>query len=93
MDNLAVNIVGWIGSAEVIIAYALISYTKINSKSLLYQLLNLTGSGFLIINTLYFGAIPSAFVNIIWALIAIGAIFQIIKHYRNKNGIILKKSL
>jgi len=82
INDLTVNIIGWIGSFEVVLAYALISYNKVDAKSILYQLLNLTGSIFLIVNTIYYHAIPSAFVNVIWSIIAIFAIFQIIKHYR-----------
>lgn len=64
MDTaLVVNIIGWLGSAAVIIAYALVSTNRVNGDSLIYQLLNLIGSIFLIVNTAYLGALPSAFVN------------------------------
>lgn len=78
MDTtLIVNIIGWLGSAAVVIAYALVSTNRVNGDSLLYQLLNLVGSIFLIVNTAYLGALPSAFVNAMWVCIALYALWQI----------------
>jgi len=65
-----IDAIGWIGSVEVILAYALNSYQKMKSDSLAFQLLNFTGGLFLIINTVYYGAYPSAFINVVWVLIA-----------------------
>lgn len=64
------DIVGWIGSLEVVLAYFLISYQKTTGRSVLYQTLNLTGALFLIVNTIYYGAYPSTFINIVWVGIA-----------------------
>lgn len=78
--KILIDVIGWIGSVEVILAYGLNSYHKINSSSLLFQVLNLTGGAFLIVNTVYYGAFPSAFINVIWVMIAIPAIYQILKN-------------
>ncbi len=75
--KLLIDTIGWIGSIEVIAAYGLNSYQKIKSDSLLFQLLNLTGGLFLIINTIYYSAYPSAFINVVWVIIASIAIFQL----------------
>ena len=78
MDTtLIVNIIGWLGSAAVVLAYALVSTNRVNGDSLLYQLLNLIGSIFLIVNTVYLGALPSAFVNTMWVGIAMYALWHI----------------
>lgn len=77
--KLLVDILGWIGSVEVILAYGLNSFQKINSNSLSFQLLNLTGAVFLIVNTIYYGAYPSTMINIVWVLIAIPAIIRIFR--------------
>ena len=69
-----IDVIGWIGSVEVIAAYGLNSYQKIKSDSIYFQLLNLTGGVFLIVNTLYYSAYPSAFINVVWVIIAIIAI-------------------
>ena len=75
--SLIVNIIGWLGSAAVVLAYALVSTNRVNGDSLLYQLLNLFGSIFLIVNTVYLGALPSAFVNMMWVGIAVFALWRI----------------
>ncbi|MEQ9302153.1 MAG: hypothetical protein RIF33_26470 [Cyclobacteriaceae bacterium] len=77
--QLIIDIIGWIGSFEVILAYGLNSYQKIKSDSLLYQLLNLTGGIFLIINTVYYGAYPSTAINAVWMVIATIAIASLIR--------------
>lgn len=52
-------------------AYAMVSFKKLRADSGYYQLLNAIGSCCLIVNTVYYRAYPSAFVNVIWILIAI----------------------
>lgn len=79
MSELFIDIVGWVGSIEVMLAYALISYHRITAKSLLYQFLNLTGGAFLIINTIYYEAYPSTAINVVWLIIASVAIINIIR--------------
>ncbi len=83
--KLFIDIIGWIGSVEVILAYGLNSYQKLKSDSLLFQSLNLTGALFLITNTVYYGAFPSAVINIVWVGIAIPAIYRIVKIGKNKH--------
>jgi hypothetical protein len=77
--NILIEIIGWVGAIEVLAAYFLISYNKVSNKSALYQFLNLTGAIFLIINTIYLKAYPSAFVNVIWMFIAGVALWKIRK--------------
>lgn len=77
--DLLIEILGWVGSIEVVAAYALNSYQKIKSDSLIFQLLNLSGAIFLIINSVYKEAYPFTFINSIWSVIAIVAIIGIIR--------------
>ena len=49
--ELLIDIIGWAGSVEVVLAYAMVSAKRLKADSWLYQLLNLTGAVFLIINT------------------------------------------
>lgn len=79
--KFSIDVIGWIGALLILIAYALISFKKIEGNSLKYQLLNIFGSIFLVINTYYYGAIPSTLVNVIWAIIAVFAIFAIVRSY------------
>jgi hypothetical protein len=77
--ELLIEILGWIGSIEVVAAYGLNSYQKIKSDSLTFQLLNLTGAIFLIINSIYKQAYPFTFINSVWSVIAIMAIVGILR--------------
>jgi hypothetical protein len=77
--KLLIDILGWIGSLEVIAAYGLNSFQRLKSDSLTFQLLNFTGAIFLIVNTVYYGAYPSTFINIVWVLIAIPALYAIFR--------------
>jgi len=75
--KVLIDIIGWVGSLELILAYLLVSYEKIGASTRIYQWLNLTGSILLMINTAYYGAFPSTFVNVIWILIAVAALYRI----------------
>jgi hypothetical protein len=77
--ELVIDILGWVGSVEVVAAYGLNSYQKIKSDSLIFQVLNLTGAIFLIINSIYKEAYPFTFINTVWSVIAIVAIVGILK--------------
>ncbi len=77
--ELFITILGWIGSIEVVAAYALNSSQKIKSDSLIFQTLNLTGAIFLIINSIYKEAYPFTFINTVWSVIAVVAIVGIIR--------------
>jgi hypothetical protein len=72
-----IEIMGWIGAIEVLLAYGLISMNKVDSKSLFFQLLNLTGGILLIVYTIHLKSYASAFVNIVWVLVAIISIYKI----------------
>lgn len=74
--EVLIDVMGWIGSFEVVLAYALITGDKVSVQHKGYQWLNLTGSLLLIVNTLYYGAYPSSFINIVWLIIAFVALFK-----------------
>jgi hypothetical protein len=76
MNEILIEITGWIGSILIVGAFGLNSLGKIQSKSLAYQLANLVGGICFIINTLHHRAYPSAFVNVVWVFIAIFSILK-----------------
>ena len=76
-----VDIVGWIGSILIVVAYWLISMGRFKSHSSLYQGMNIIGSIFLVINTVYYHAYPSSALNVVWAMIGM---YWIVRH-RNKR--------
>lgn len=75
-ERLIIDILGWVGSVLVVGAYALNISGRLHPNSHGYLWANLLGSAFLIVNTLTYGAIPSAIVNIIWVGIALWGIFK-----------------
>lgn len=83
--ELLVEIIGWIGSILLIGAFLLNSMDKIDTQSTFYQLMNLIGGVMLILNSFYYGALPSSFLNLIWSAIAIFYLILILK--RNKETI------
>ena len=81
--DLLVEVVGWIGSAEILLAYGLNSYQKIKSDSRIFLFLNLTGGLLLIYYTFYKDALANTFLNVIWVIVAVIAL---IKLYRRPAG-------
>ena len=77
--RLVIDIIGWIGAAALLAAYALVSAKRLDGDSMMFQILNLIGAVFLIINSSYYGAFPSAFVNVVWIGIAIVTIIHVKK--------------
>ncbi len=74
--KLLIDIIGWIGSIEVLLAYGLNSYQKIKSHSPLFLWLNLTGGVCLIVYSIYYTAYANTFINVVWVIIAIPAIIK-----------------
>jgi hypothetical protein len=75
MNNQAwFDLVGWVGAAALLVAYAMVSHKKLEGDSAAYQLLNISGSILLAANTIFYGSYPSTFVNLIWAGIAVFSI-------------------
>jgi hypothetical protein len=66
--------IGWAGAAALLFAYAMVSAKKVEGDSVAYQSINLSGSLLLAVNTIFYGAYPSSFVNIIWMGIAVFSI-------------------
>lgn len=71
MEKTIIDILGWFGAILYLAAYGLISAKKLEGDSWLYQGLNILAGIFLIINTFYLRAYPSAGLNIAWVGIAV----------------------
>jgi hypothetical protein len=76
--KIIIDIVGWVGSILVITAYGLNSYQKLKSDSLAFVLLNFIGGVFLIVYTYYYSAFANTFINVVWVLIALPALYKLV---------------
>lgn len=74
--KVAIEIAGWVGAALILGAYALLSTRKVRGESLTYHGMNLVGGAALLLNSAWNGAMPSAALNLIWAVIAVYALCQ-----------------
>ena len=81
--KIVIDILGWIGSVAVITVYGLNSYQKISSNSYMFLILNLIGGIFLIIYSCYYTAFASTFINVVWVIIAIPALFRLFRKSKN----------
>ena len=77
MKKLLIEILGWSGAVLILGSYFFLSGGYLGGQSLLYQLMNLVGAIFVLINALSHKALPSVTVNFVWALIAIWALARI----------------
>ena len=78
MKNSLISILGWYGTVAIIAAYALVSFSILSPTETTYQILNLSGAIGIVLVSLQKKAYPPAVLNIIWAVVAIFAIFKII---------------
>ena len=72
--------VGWCSAPVVLLAYTLVSTRRVEGDSVFFQALNISKAALLSVNTFYWGAYPSSFVNVIW--IGIGG-YALYRRQRN----------
>jgi hypothetical protein len=77
--EIAVEIVGWIGAALILLAYLFLSAGKLTGQSVVYQGMNIVGAAGFVINGWWHRAIPSAALNVLWLLIGGFATWRILK--------------
>lgn len=70
------EIVGWIGTGLILVAYFQVSTKKLEPTSKVYQYLNLFGAVGVGVNSFVHHALPSVGINIVWMLIAIYALVR-----------------
>jgi len=73
MTDILFEVIGWVGSGLLIMAYLLVSSKKLAPQSSAYQLINLFGAILLLIYAIHTSAYPFVLVNSIW--LVIGLIF------------------
>jgi hypothetical protein len=78
MKHKAENYFGWYGVLAILLAYLLVSFNALTTKSPVYQLLNLTGALGIVGEALSKKDVQPAVLNSVWAIIAIIALARII---------------
>jgi hypothetical protein len=77
--EIAVEVVGWVGAALILLAYLLLSAGKLTGQSLAYQGMNVVGAAGFVINGWWHRALPSASLNVLWLLIGAIASWRILR--------------
>jgi hypothetical protein len=69
-----IAIAGWAAAALILGAYGLLSFGKIETRSRIYQVMNIVGAAGFIINCAYNSAWPSVALNVAWMAIGFYAL-------------------
>ena len=77
MTRVLVDVLGWIGAASLLSAYALVSSGRLSGRGLGFQVLNLVGAIGLLVNGVYHGAWPSAGLNTVWLVVGVVALARL----------------
>ena len=80
--KIIIQFLGWYGLVAILAAYFLISFSIISVHSLIYQLLNLTGSVGIAVETYSKKDYQPFWLNLIWAVIALVAIGNLVVHLK-----------
>ena len=75
MENIA-QIVGWVGTFLIVLAYFLVSYKKVDGSNKYYQLMNLFGAIGVGTNVFYQRAWPAFALQIVWGIIAVTSLLR-----------------
>jgi hypothetical protein len=77
--DIAIEVAGWTGAVLVLGAYILVTVGRLTGQSPAFQWMNLAGAAGILLNGWWHGALPSATLNLIWMLFAIGALWNLWK--------------
>ncbi|UCG88164.1 MAG: hypothetical protein JSW71_06370, partial [Gemmatimonadota bacterium] len=72
--KILIDVGGWIGAVLLLLGYFLVSTKRAGGTSILYQSLNVVGSVLVGANALYYTALPSFSINVVWIGIGITAL-------------------
>ena len=71
--------IGWAGALLILAAYLLVTTGRLTGRSPAFQWMNLLGAAGFVVNGLWHRALPSATLNIVWMIIAAGALWHILR--------------
>ena len=79
MKNTLAEIIGWVGTALVILAYVFVSFNIVSVNSVAYQLMNLFGAIGVITISLFKRVYQPVAIQIVWITVASAALLRIFK--------------
>jgi hypothetical protein len=68
--KIFIDLCGWTAALLILGSYSLLSFGKIQSRSPIYQWMNIAGAVGFVINCSWNGAWPSVALNVVWFAIA-----------------------
>jgi hypothetical protein len=77
MTHLLIEIIGWLAAAIILASYILLSLGKLEPRGAVYQWMNVIGAAGFVLNSGYNGALPSAGLNVIWALMGLFTLWSV----------------
>ena len=72
--ELVLQIIGWLGTCLIVLAYALVQFAKINQRSKIYQTMNLLGALCVGVDVFHQRAWPAFALQVVWGIIAVIAL-------------------
>jgi hypothetical protein len=75
--TIAIEATGWSAAVLILAAYILLSLGKLEARGYAYQWMNVIGAGGFVINSGYNGALPSAVLNVIWAMMGLFTLWSV----------------
>jgi hypothetical protein len=83
--DIAIEVIGWVGAALILGAYALLTAGRLTARDGAYQWMNVVGALGFVLNSGWNGAVPSAALNVIWMGIGVTALCRV-KSARRKSS-------
>ncbi|WP_229242423.1 CBU_0592 family membrane protein [Cellulosimicrobium marinum] len=78
-------ILGWVGAAAGVVAYAQVTRGRWSASSAPFQLTNLTAAGLMGLVAAANGVWPSVFANLVWIVIGVQAVVLIVRARRARR--------
>jgi hypothetical protein len=84
--RLLIEIIGWLAAAIILASYILLSLGRLEARGAVYQWMNVVGAAGFVLNSGYNGALPSAGLNVIWALMGIFTLWSVARGRAKTEG-------
>jgi len=78
--NILIEIIGWAAAITILASYLLVSTGRLSGTSVAFQWMNVAGAAGFIVNSGWHHALPSAVLNIAWAMIGLVTLWRIGRH-------------